>query len=245
MSTTHDLEGALAVGRRAADLLEEHQGRLSGRLPAGTADAVAHRIRVLEASKPGVPLARHDAKGATASERELAEQITNAVMTIRAGLRARNLLSPAELKRWGVGLVVSPTVTKTVLAGADAIVSAASGRSEAELLELGLRQRDVRALEVMMTSLAALDEAQREKKGAAKTLASGRNAAIAETFQLAFTIGNAGAVEFSPIGSDPSAGEPPLPEVESLFRKLASDAVPPSTRKQAAKRKAAKKPVAS
>lgn len=228
MGKTLDVEKALEVGRRAHDLMGLHGARLAERVTPEVTESLLHRLRVLEASKSGIPMVRHDAKGATGTERERANEIANAVASLREVLKSRPL-TPAERRSWGVGLEVDPGITKSVLAGARAIISAAAAAGP-DLSRFGLKQRDVRALEVMVAGLDGADANQRTKKGASKRATSGRDSAIAETFELTYAIGAAGAVEFSPIGSDSTAGEPPLPEVAALFRKLADDSVVPSDR---------------
>lgn len=249
MSKTMEIESALGLGRRVLSLLEAYGGRLTGRIPADATSAVMHRIRVLEASAYGVGQAQLDAKGATLDERATSEQIASVVMSIRAQVRSSGRLDAGAQKRWGVGEPMRPGVTRAVVTAAETVVREGSALSESDLAALGLRARDLRSLEVMAAALASRDEAQRTQKGAAKSMVSGRESAIREMVRLAHSIGNAGAVEFSPIGSDPEAGEPALPEVEALFRQLAADAVLPSSRlraakaakKTAAQRKAAKK----
>lgn len=236
MGKTLDVTTALDVGRRAETLLTAHAARLEPRLAPRTAAELARTIGVLDGGQAGIPVARHDAKGATLSERELAEQLAAAIQILRDVFKSKKL-SASQLKALGVGLVVNPGVTKSVIAGASAIVKVASA-PDAQLAPLGMKPRDLENLRGLMQRLANADSSQRDKKGTSTTTTSARDSAIHRAFELAYEVGSAGALEFSPVGSDAEAGEQPDPDLEKLFRALQEDAVLPS------KRSAKKKPAA-
>lgn len=235
MGKTLDVAGALDVGRRADTLLAAHAARLAPRLAPTTAAELTRIIGVLEGSLAGIPGVRHEAKGATLTERQLAEQAAAAIGKLREMFKSKKLPA-AQLKALGVGLEVDPSVTKSVVAAATAILNVATATG-ADLGRLGMKARDVVTLQTFVERLPRADSSQRSKKDASKSATSARDIAIERAYELAHQVGSAGAHEFSEAGSDPEGGEPPDAELEKVFQALVDDSVIPSDRARGKKKK--------
>lgn len=238
---TMDVDGGIAIAKRALELYRPNAARLADRIDAADVARLEAVIDILERGKSQIPGVRFDISGATLTERQAATALAREVMLGRELVKAKVARRPElknKLKAFGIGLTCDDGQTYTVVASAEKFAEACVELGEG-IRAFGLKTRDGRSMATKALQLKAADTSQKNKQGLSKNATAARDEAVQDAYHLAWEFGAAGAKEFSEGGSDATAGERPDAVLEAKFAKLAEDAVLPSDRDR--KKKATEK----
>lgn len=203
-----DLEDAKRRARVAAHLAERHGAQLTPRLEAGLLDQLAADRIFLGDASDARPLTAQ--KVATATEREIAADAHDLVMTIRNVVARSGSANAALRTAIGIGDGLRKDDTKGVLAALKAIETHAES-----LRAVGVHSDDVAEAAALAASLRAADDAQSTSMNARADSTEARVAAHLRLEAAVDSISSKGALAFR---------KDPL--VRARFERLVADGGP-------------------
>lgn len=160
----------------ALQLASEDRALLEPRLPAGLLDGASADLAQVVPVVSGAVEKRAEKRASTATQKEQAQQVMQSVMGIRTALSVSDL-SAAAKKRYGVGLKMNANTVKTVVAGANAVLTQAAATPD-ELRGIGVLPADLEALRAALAGLVGADSTQEGKKVTAKRATAERDATL-------------------------------------------------------------------